>query len=176
MALLSEEVADDLIAYLRARFETQLDVVTAASDAKIPLPPPLAESYHLGPMDRFAGYRAPVVFVVPDRVDIPVPGSADDYAVIDKETHRFLVAILVEQTDEPRLTRACMRYARAARQSLDNAEITSVTHAQAGIKMTSDVRGIDYGMTFPRDGAQRPFRKAVSLLCEIKTWDARSMG
>ena len=177
MAVRVEEVANDVITYVRARFATQLaSVATAATTAGLPaypLPYPRNESYLIGEPSRYRVYQAPAVLVVPLRSDRTKDPTPQAEGITDFQVVSMLLVLLIEGRNEEELTRICMRYAQAASESVHNADVGTSANYTAVVY----VNGIDYGVTFTRDQAgQRVFRKDATLELRIHYRGTFTMG
>lgn len=177
MAVQVEDVAEDVLVYMQARFPTQLAAVATAVAAKgypnYPLPYPRKESYLIGEPSRYRVYQAPAVLVSPMRADRTKDPTRDAEAVTDFQVISMLVILLIEGRDENELSRVCMRYARAASESVHNADVGTT----AAYTATVYVNGIDYGVTFTRDqSGQRVFRKDATLELRIHFRGILTMG
>ena len=160
-----EVICDDLIAYLKAHLPAQLDTVVATAGTRVPVAPPRNDSYFLGEYSRFRPYVLPACFVIPTRS----PRAADGQN-IDKWNHEIIVDFLVEGAEETSLTRAVMRLADAAHNTIKDQDITRSGVTNRGTKVF--VTAIDYGpMIASKSQDGRPFRKDAFLTVNILHYD-----
>ena len=170
-----ETLIDDLIDFMRAGYPTALqqvldDLPAAKKHLKIGVTPPPAENYFFGEPSRFRRYRAPSVFLAPSSSRHPGEGGGSTFNTVDMLEHRILCVVLVEGISEEALTRACFRHAEAVDRMLRDREITPSAVTSRATKVF--IPNIDYGVIWvPRDGAERPFRRDVSVELAIRHYD-----
>lgn len=173
MALHIEENLDDLARYMQDRFGSALADVMAKRGTAIQLPAPQPQNYFIGEPSRYRAYNAPAVFLVAESTARPTPGGADEGQAFQKQEHTVMVALLIEEQDEERLSRACYRYAEAADSILEDVDISGANASDPRDWSTKCfITDIDYGVMFTAEqGGQRTFRKDVVLNLLIKHWD-----
>jgi len=167
----TEQVADDLITYLRSHVADALSTVGAISftrGGRISLPDP--NEYHIGEPNQYEAYNLPAVFII-DVNSERVGEREEDFGNYDHQTMLFFVAVRVEERTEERLTRAVWRYVQALDNALQNASITEAAEYTA----QAFVMSAEYGITYT-DKDQRRFRKDARLDVQVQFIDSLTMA
>ena len=158
MSVHVEEVADDLILYMRQHFRDQLAAVVSETDARIPVGMPTA--YYLGEYSRHTVYKLPVVFVVIATSEEGGKGNVSQW------THSCQVVFIMEGVEEQQLTRGAYRVGAAMWNTLHDRDIT-----RAGVTArtaTAKCRRLTYG---PLLGKDRIFSKEIFLSITLSHTD-----
>jgi hypothetical protein len=170
MPLHVEQVVDDVLSHLRTNYATELATVTSETGPVPRVSTPRPQDYYIGEPSRFQSYRAPSLFLITNRSGRPGEGQGREWNSVRYQEHSFLIDIVVEDTDEQRLTRMCWRHAQAVDSVLHDQEVTPKTVSDRTVKVF--VVGIDYGVMFTRQATnQRVFRKDIIVELLIKHWD-----
>ena len=158
---LVESACDSIVTKLKADLPTAL-VNTRANrgDNLVTMEPP--RDYFLYP--KAQGYRAPVVFVIGDRIDFLKTQKGANHV---NAAIRVNVTILVEDKDADRLVRKSYRYQAAMHQVLDQASLMT-TDNQA--RLTVVVQNASFSGLYSSGQPGSPqtvFRQEIALECDV---------
>ena len=154
IALLVEEAMDEVRSMMRAQFNANLSLIyTAKGDSTVNLDRVPNNNYYFS--EAIEPLRPPAIFIVSDRTGFDL-----NFQNANVQTHDVLVAALVEDVEQQRLTKKVWRYAAA---------IHATLHDQGTMNIRVLVTGMDYGATagMRTTGTGRTFRTSVTVRCKI---------
>lgn len=169
--------------YLQQQLPTALNSLTPNSNQyagmEFSIPAPAFEDYFIGEPSRLVAYNAPAIFVVAEKTTRPGVNTGGEWNFTQRQSHRIMVAVLVEQLSEENLTLAGFRYLEAIDQCLHNIDITNIASLltpgawpNSNYSTLTKVVGFDYGAAFvTQRNTQRVFRKDVIANVLVEHWD-----
>jgi hypothetical protein len=160
---LTEATVDLITQALKAGFPQALaDVRSDRADARVSTES--IKSWHIS--DRDVGLQCPAVFVLCDDFDFKKSEFKANHV---NAIARVDIRIVLEDQDSTILTRRTWRYMSAARDILDQNELTS---SDGQVKLVTVITRARYSPLLVKEASpEGPFRKEVLLELEVNHWE-----